>query len=122
MGKKRYLRGIGPGRVTRPGPATALNPKPPRKTAQDRRQWLLANAMKKLGDGSWDKARRLAGIKVNFRLKGQKRKLALAKARGQVVEAPKAKKSVKPLKKRSEERRVGKECSEPCRSRWSPYH
>ena len=25
-------------------------------------------------------------------------------------------------KKRSEERRVGKECSEPCRSRWSPYH
>ena len=22
----------------------------------------------------------------------------------------------------SEERRVGKECSEPCRSRWSPYH
>ena len=25
-------------------------------------------------------------------------------------------------KRRSEERRVGKECSEPCRSRWSPYH
>ena len=25
-------------------------------------------------------------------------------------------------KHRSEERRVGKECSEPCRSRWSPYH
>ena len=25
-------------------------------------------------------------------------------------------------KERSEERRVGKECSEPCRSRWSPYH
>ena len=24
--------------------------------------------------------------------------------------------------RRSEERRVGKECSEPCRSRWSPYH
>ena len=23
---------------------------------------------------------------------------------------------------RSEARRVGKECSEPCRSRWSPYH
>ena len=23
---------------------------------------------------------------------------------------------------RSEERRVGKECSEPCRYRWSPYH
>ena len=25
-------------------------------------------------------------------------------------------------KVRSEERRVGKECSLPCRSRWSPYH
>ena len=24
--------------------------------------------------------------------------------------------------KRSEERRVGKECSLTCRSRWSPYH
>src|SRR3546814_19873166 len=23
---------------------------------------------------------------------------------------------------RSEERRVGKECASPCRSRWSPYH
>ena len=23
---------------------------------------------------------------------------------------------------RSEERRVGKECSRTCRSRWSPYH
>ena len=27
-----------------------------------------------------------------------------------------------PLGIRSEERRVGKECSSPCRSRWSPYH
>ena len=26
------------------------------------------------------------------------------------------------IRNRSEERRVGKECSEPCRSRWSPYH
>src|SRR3546814_18930783 len=24
--------------------------------------------------------------------------------------------------RRSEERRVGKECVRPCRSRWSPYH
>ena len=24
--------------------------------------------------------------------------------------------------RRSEERRVGKECVQPCRSRWSPYH
>src|SRR3546814_15862761 len=27
-----------------------------------------------------------------------------------------------PLKVRSEERRVGKECVSTCRSRWSPYH
>ena len=26
------------------------------------------------------------------------------------------------LVSRSEERRVGKECYQPCRSRWSPYH
>src|SRR5881275_2766979 len=26
------------------------------------------------------------------------------------------------LRQRSEERRVGKECTEQCRSRWSPYH
>ena len=29
---------------------------------------------------------------------------------------------VRPSGVRSEERRVGKECSLPCRSRWSPYH
>lgn len=65
-----------------------------------RRQWLLANAMKKLGGGSWDKARKLSGVKVNFRLKGAKRKLAIAKALGKAVEAPKAaaKKSAAPKK------------------------
>src|SRR3546814_5092060 len=30
--------------------------------------------------------------------------------------------SSKPIKTRSEERRVGKECVSTCRSRWSPYH
>ena len=30
--------------------------------------------------------------------------------------------SVVPWLRRSEERRVGKECRMPCRSRWSPYH
>ena len=30
--------------------------------------------------------------------------------------------SVKSCTVRSEERRVGKECCTPCRSRWSPYH
>ena len=29
---------------------------------------------------------------------------------------------IEAAKKRSEERRVGKECIPPCRSRWSPYH
>src|SRR3546814_16315998 len=29
---------------------------------------------------------------------------------------------VLPVADRSEERRVGKECVSPCRSRWSPYH
>ena len=29
---------------------------------------------------------------------------------------------VEVLSDRSEERRVGKECVQPCRSRWSPYH
>ena len=31
-------------------------------------------------------------------------------------------KAIAEAEARSEERRVGKECSEPCRSRWSPYH
>src|SRR3546814_11532281 len=30
--------------------------------------------------------------------------------------------TVGPLTRRSEERRVGKECVSTCRSRWSPYH
>ena len=29
---------------------------------------------------------------------------------------------VERMAKRSEERRVGKECLHACRSRWSPYH
>src|SRR5881396_4293314 len=36
-----------------------------------------------------------------------------------------ARNSVQPTRnagRRSEERRVGKECFVPCRSRWSPYH
>ena len=30
--------------------------------------------------------------------------------------------ALQPISKRSEERRVGKECLSVCRSRWSPYH
>jgi len=43
-------------------------------------QWLLAAGMKKIGEGSWDKARKRCGISVNFRLKGAKRADAIAKA------------------------------------------
>ena len=32
------------------------------------------------------------------------------------------KKAMDAMAKRSEERRVGKECTATCRSRWSPYH
>ena len=35
-----------------------------------------------------------------------------------VTDAPRAEKALE----RSEERRVGKECTSWCRSRWSPYH
>ena len=51
--------------------------------------------------GGWEN-----GAKSQYRFVGA----ALAKA-GYVAVLP-----------RSEERRVGKECSELCRSRWSPYH
>src|SRR3546814_4038061 len=40
----------------------------------------------------------------------------IAKANGKAVSA------VVQSMKRSEERRVGKECVSTCRSRWSPYH
>ena len=35
---------------------------------------------------------------------------------------PELLKAYKAARPRSEERRVGKECVNPCRSRWSPYH
>ena len=37
-----------------------------------------------------------------------------------VIEEPKTLSGI--ARNRSEERRVGKECIPPCRSRWSPYH
>lgn len=36
-------------------------------------QYLLAAGMKKLGDGSWQIARRKCGIKINYRLSAEKR-------------------------------------------------
>src|SRR3546814_15217541 len=38
------------------------------------------------------------------------------------IDAALAKQKAQHLLARSEERRVGKECVSPCRSRWSPYH
>src|SRR3546814_18770631 len=39
-----------------------------------------------------------------------------------VVEASGRPALISVTQRRSEERRVGKECVSPCRSRWSPYH
>ena len=41
---------------------------------------------------------------------------------GVAVMADVARKGIKTVWLRSEERRVGKECMVQCRSRWSPYH
>src|SRR3546814_15866790 len=39
-----------------------------------------------------------------------------------VLRAIETRGSIETAKRRSEERRVGKECVSTCRSRWSPYH
>ena len=38
-------------------------------------QYLLAYGMKKLGEGSWDAARKVCGIKTNYRIPPHKRKI-----------------------------------------------
>ena len=38
-------------------------------------QYLLAYGMKKLGEGSWDAARKVCGIKTNYRIPPSKRKI-----------------------------------------------
>ena len=38
-------------------------------------QYLLAYGMKKLGEGSWDAARKVCGIKTNYRIPPRKRKI-----------------------------------------------
>ena len=40
-------------------------------------QYLLAAGMKKLGNGSWAKARRECGILANYRLRPEKRRVAV---------------------------------------------
>ena len=53
----------------------------------------------------------------------QRDNLAVVLARGPGADAAAVRAQVDRVgRDRSEERRVGKECIEPCRSRWSPYH
>ena len=48
---------------------------------REKYQYLLAAGMKKLGNGSWEKARKVCGLHVNFRLSDEKIK-AWRKANG----------------------------------------
>ena len=47
---------------------------------------------------------------------------AVTEHRVLIVAEPRAAADLGVVVARSEERRVGKECVQPCRSRWSPYH
>ena len=51
---------------------------------RENHQYLLANGMKKLGNGSWALARKKCGIKINYRLPSHKRNDPSAKTRGRV--------------------------------------
>ena len=66
-------------------------------------QYLLASAMKKVGDGSWAAARRKCGILINYRLPRHKRfkHFAEQQKKNQIAAAAKAarKSTVKPVKK-----------------------
>ena len=61
----------------------------------------------------------LARMRPGVRLEAARAELAAIAAR-LAAEYPEG--GTIPVPVRSEERRVGKECSSPCRSRWSPYH
>ena len=74
-----------------------------------------------------------AGFELDtFRISGLPRRPtpALARSLGRALRAPRACRRILAARKpdvvlgggRSEERRVGKECTATCRSRWSPYH
>ena len=53
---------------------------------------------------------------------GERKTIATALIIAPVGPAPAEGRPIMAWAHRSEERRVGKECSLPCRSRWSPYH
>src|SRR3546814_15351914 len=50
------------------------------------------------------------------------RQVAIKEALSCIREIAKLRGLYPPRRRRSEERRVGKECVSPCRSRWSPCH
>ena len=58
-----------------------------------------------------------SGIHCGLRKNKAKKDLSLV-----VSDVPASAAAVYTLNARSEERRVGKECTSWCRSRWSPYH
>ena len=51
-----------------------------------------------------------------------KRATVAGLARAAAKDIDRCAEAVRHAARRSEERRVGKECTEQCRSRWSPYH
>ena len=69
-----------------------------------------------------------AAIRVPIPDLNEERRLELVKVAAKYTEQARVsvrnvrRDGIDALKKRSEERRVGKECFSRCRSRWSPYH
>ena len=64
----------------------------------------------------------VAGKYIAEKLKGKKVAVVHDKTTYGLGLASETKKAMNAAGVRSEERRVGKECIPPCRSRWSPYH
>jgi len=68
-------------------------------------QYLLANGMKKIGDGSWALARKKSGILENYRLSKHKRKIKAAKKTTLKTVRKNNKKNTKPGKNNSKGKR-----------------
>ncbi|KKR02841.1 MAG: hypothetical protein UT30_C0047G0001, partial [Candidatus Uhrbacteria bacterium GW2011_GWF2_39_13] len=68
-------------------------------------QYLLANGMKKIGDGSWALARKKSGILENYRLPKHKRKIKAAKKTTLKTVRKNNKKNTKPGKNNSKGKR-----------------
>src|SRR3546814_16855932 len=61
-------------------------------------------------------------IAIREHLRPEKRHLSCQQMRDEYPESGYGNPGFDPYFRRSEERRVGKECVSTCRSRWSPYH